>query len=187
MNQKVLKTQCIAFAISFLAVSVANAQSSAPPDPSEPKSYKIDGITLMLPSLPNGPHLIPTSPKMSEIIKRQAGYQAAGQDCSVLVFHVAQDPKYPVSLDLAVSGALENMKKVPGTTDFTSKQANKYPITGVKTSEIVIQLKQSGVPKMVQVLTIAKDNNLYQITIEGSSKAVEKWAAIVFPSIKIAP
>jgi len=142
---------------------------------------------MALPNAPDGPHLIPTSPKMSEIIKRQAGYQAAGQDCSVLVFHVSQDSKYPVSLDLAVSGALENMKKVPGTTDFTSKQVNKYPITGAKTSEVVIQLNQSGVPKMVQVLTIAKDNNLYQITIEGNSKAVEKWAAIVFPSIKFSP
>jgi hypothetical protein len=187
MNQKLLRIQCIAFAAAFLTGSLANAQSSTSTTPSGPKSYSIEGISLVLPSLPDGPHLIPTSPKMSEIIKRQAGYQAAGEDCSVLVFHAAQDPKYPVSLDLAVSGALENMKKVPGTTDFTSKQVNKYPITGAKTSEIVIQLNQSGVPKMVQVLTIAKDNHLHQITIEGTSKAVEKWAAIVFPSIKISP
>jgi hypothetical protein len=58
-------------------------------------------------------------------------------------------------------------------------------MAGLNTSEVIISLKHNGTPKEIQILTIAKDNHLYQITIEGEPKAVKECLLRVFPSIKI--
>jgi hypothetical protein len=163
-----------------------SSQRTASQDPSsEYKSFEIEGISLDLPSAPLGPQLIPTSSKLSQIIKRQAGYEAAGENCSVLIFHLEQDAQYPTNLKFAIDGGLENMQRVPGTTDFISQTVNNYPMADLNTLEVIAHLKHNGVPKEVHILAIAKDNHLYQITIEGEAKAVKECASRVFPSIKI--
>jgi hypothetical protein len=179
-------TLIIFLLLSLVGCDSSNRSASQAPS-SAYKSFEIEGISLDLPSAPSGPQLLPTPPSLSHIIKRQAGYESGGENCSVLVFHVEQDAQHPTNLKFAVDGALENMQRAPGTADFISQTVNNYPMAGLNTSEIIAQLKHNGIPKEVQILTIANDNHLYQITIEGETKGVKECASRVFPSIKIKP
>lgn len=179
-------TSIICFLLSLVGCDSSN-RSASQASSSAYKYFEIEGISLDLPSAPSGPQLLPIPPNLSSIIKRQAGYESVGENCSVLVFHVEQDVQYPTNLKFAIDGGLENMKRVPGTTDFTSQPVNNYPMPELNTSEVIAHLKHNGVPKQVYMFAIAKDNHLYQITIEGEDNAVKECASRVFPSIKIKP
>ena len=154
-------------------------------NPPSYKRYDIEGISLDLPSGPREPRILQTSPKLADIIKRQAGYDIDGVNCAILVFHVEQAPQCPANLKFAVDGALENMQKVPGITDFTSHLTNQFPKAGLNTSEIVAQFKHNGTPKVTHIFVVAKDNHLYEVSIEGEANAVEECSSRIFSSIEV--
>lgn len=169
--------------ISFSVVACGPKNSSkAGTSAASMTRFNIEGISLELPSRPIGPTVLPVSPQVAHIIKRQAGYEARSATCRVVVFHLEQDPRYPVGPNLAIEGALEKMRSVPGTTDFISQAGTVRTVGGIKIFETVVSLRQYGVPREIRLLVAAKSNHLYQISVEGSS-GVGECAAQVFGSV----
>jgi hypothetical protein len=147
--------------------------------------YNIEGIYIDLPSPPSPPRILPTGANVAHIIKRQVGYEANIEGCAIVVFHLEQAKQYTINKDFAIEGAIEKMKAVPGTTDFTALIVDRYQLPELDKTEMIIRCKINGSSMCVYLLIIAKDNNLYQISIEGKEDLVDKVASHTFPSIKV--
>lgn len=148
------------------------------------RTYTIDGISIDLPRSPIGTaQNIPIPKGASQVLIKSTGYRLPGNDYAITIAHHEQKSQYPTNPKMAITGGIEMIKQVNGTTDFISETSDSC-LLDIPAYETKASCNINGKPTFFRIFTVARDNHLYQIIIEGDSLPVDRVAGKIYKSLK---